>query len=145
MAEFVRDVRFAVRLLLKRPFLTAVTVASLALGIGATTAVFSLVDVLLLRPLPAVDAPDELVAVLGIETKSPERLHSLSWGDYLDYAGRTDVVSGLAAAVDCELSLTLGGPAERISGLAVSPSYFTVLGVRPDQGRLFSLGEEKAP
>lgn len=145
MAELVRDVRFAVRLLLKNPFLTAVTVASLALGIGATTAVLSLVDVLLLRPLPAVDTPDELVAVLGVEAKSPERLHSLSWGDYLDYAGRTDVVSGLAAAAGCELSLTHGGPAERISGLAVSPNYFTVLGVRPDQGRLFSPGEERAP
>ncbi|HKV11856.1 MAG TPA: ABC transporter permease [Thermoanaerobaculia bacterium] len=145
MAELVRNVRFAVRLLLKSPFLTAVTVTSLALGIGATTAVFSLVDVLLLRPLPAVDAPAELVAVLGVETKSPERLHSLSWGDYLDYAGRTDVVSGLAAVAGCELSLTHGGPAERISGLAVSPNYFTVLGVRPDRGRLFSPGEDKAP
>ncbi len=145
MNGFVHDFRFALRLLGKSPVLTAVAVASLALGIGATTAVFSLIDALLLRPFPAVHAPEELVAVLGTHAKQSESVGSLSWANYLDYASHPEVVSGLAAVAECDLSLTHGGPAERLSGLAVSPNYFAVLGVKPAYGRFFSPGEERTP
>src|SRR3982750_4000458 len=97
MADLVSDTRFAFRLLRKNPVLTVLAVASLAIGIGATTAVFSLAEALLLRPLPAVHAPAELVSLFSIDSQSPGRLKPLSWGDYLDYASRTDVISGLAA------------------------------------------------
>jgi predicted permease len=140
-----QDVRFALRLLRKSPVLSAVAVASLALGIGATTAVFSLADALLLRPLPAVEAPEELVAIAGVRAKRPENLRPLSWANYLDYATSMERVSGLAASASFDLSLTQGGPAERLSGVAVSDNYFQVLGVEPALGRLFSAGEEPAP
>lgn len=145
MTAIVQDVGFALRQLRKSPVLTAVAVSSMALGIGATTAVFGLVDALLLRPLPALQAPDELVAVRSVHAGQPERLFPLSWANYLDYTGHPEVVSGLAAAADCDLSLTHGGPAERLSGLAVSPNYFAVLGLAPVHGRLLSPGDERAP
>lgn len=143
MSDLVNDIRFAVRLLRKSPILTAVAVASLALGIGATTAVFSLADALLLRPLPTVHSSAELVTVRGVNSHSPERLQWLSWGDYIDYTSRADAISQLAAMSDCEVSLTSGGLAERISGLAVSPNYFAVLGLLPARGRLLLPGDER--
>ncbi len=145
MTDLFHDLRFAARLLRKNPYLNAVAVASLALGIGATTAVFSLIDALLLRPLPAVHAPAGVVSVLAADARKPDRLGMLSWGDYVDYANRTDVISGLVAVADCEVSLTSGGFAERVSGLAVSPGYFSVLGLRPARGRLFSPRDEREP
>jgi predicted permease len=118
----------------------------LALGIGCTTAAFSLFEALLLRPLPALHAPETLVAVGGVHPKDgPDQLHWLSFADYLDYAGSQDVVSGLAAGADCDLTLLGSGPAERIAGLAVSANYFSVLGLKPARGRLLSPGEETAP
>jgi hypothetical protein len=127
MTDLLHDIRFAIRLLRKSPCLAAIAVASLALGIGATTAVFSLMDALLLRPLPAIQAPSEVVSVVGINARAPERWMMLSWGDYVDFASRTDVISGLAAVARCDVSLISGRLAERVSGLAVSPSYFSPL------------------
>lgn len=144
MADMTKDVRFALRLLGKSPLVTIVAVGSLALGIGSTTAVFSLVDALLLRPLPALHAPESLVAVVGIHTKDPEKFRQVSWADYLDYSAQKDVVANLAAMADCDLSLTGDGPAERLSGVAVSSGYFTVLGLKPALGRLLSAGDEEA-
>jgi putative ABC transport system permease protein len=136
-----QDLCFAVRLLFKSPLLSVIAVASLALGIGASTAVFSLADELLLRPLPAVHGSG-LVTVFEVSHQSPERLRALSWSDFQDYSNRTDVFSRLAAVAACNVSLTSGGLAERISGLAVSPSYFDLLGLRPARGRLFSSNED---
>lgn len=144
MAGIAQDGRFALRLLGKNPFLTVVAAGSLALGIGSTTAVFSLVEALLLRPLPTLHAPESLVAVVGIQDKEPERFRQLAWADYLDYAGQKGGVSNLAAMADCNLSLTHGGPAERLSGLAVSSNYFAALGLEPALGRLLSAADEEA-
>lgn len=143
MTDLVQDVRFAIRLLRKSPYLSTIAVASLALGIGATTAVFSLMDALLLRPLPAVQAPSEVVSVVATTARAPERRMMLTWGDYVDYASRTDVISGLAAVARCDVSLVSGKLAERVPGLAVSPSYFSVLGLRPFLGRLLSPLDEQ--
>lgn len=143
MTDLVYDVRFAMRIFRKSPYLTTIAVASLALGIGATTAVFSLMDALLLRPLPAVQAPSEVVSVVATSARAPERRMALSWGDYTDYASRTDVISGLAAIARCDVSLISDRLAERVSGLAVSPSYFSVLGLRPALGRLLSSLDEQ--
>ncbi len=138
------DVRFALRLLAKRPFLTIVAAGSLALGIGSTTAVFSLVDALLLRPLPAVPAPGSLVAVVGIQTRTSEKFRRLSWADYQDYAAQKAAIADLAAMAECELNLTGHGPAQRVSALAVSPGYFTALRLRPALGRLLSIADDNA-
>ena len=129
----------------KSPALTLISVLSLALGIGATSAVFSLVDGLLLRPLPAIDSPEELVEVVGTHGNEPSRFQMLTWADYLDYAGLTAPVRALAATVECDLTLTQHGPAERISGLAVSGNYFELLRLTPTHGRLISRADENAP
>lgn len=138
------NLRFALHLLRKSPGLTAIAISSLALGIGATTAAFSAFDAMLLRPLPAVHAPAELLAVLSIHGKE-EGFYPLSWANYLDYAGHSEIFSELAAAAACDLNLVSGGAAERISGLAVSNNYFVTLGLKPAYGRLFSPSEEVAP
>lgn len=144
MASIVQDIRFALRLLAKSPLASLVAVGSLALGIGSTTSVFSVVDALLLRPLPTVRDPDSLVVVAGVQAKTPDRLRRIAWADYLDYAGQKGAVSDLAAMVGLDLSLTHHGPAERLSGLAVSTSYFATLGLKPALGRLLAAGDEEA-
>jgi predicted permease len=145
MTHLLADIRFALRLLRKAPVQSTIAVISLALGIGGTSAVFSLLDALLLRPLPAVGALHELVALEGIHVKQPDRFQMLSFADYLEYAAQKDVLRGLAAAADCDFSLIHRGPAERISGLAVSSNYFEVLGLAPALGRLLSWTDENAP
>jgi putative ABC transport system permease protein len=142
MAHLCADIRFAFRRLVKSPVVSLVSVFSLALGIGGTVAVFSLVDALLLRPLPAVGSLDDLVAVGGVHQREPDHLQMLSFADYLEYAGHREAVRGLAAMAGCDLTLTGQGPAERISGLAVSGEYFAVLRLVPARGRLFSRGDE---
>jgi predicted permease len=145
MTLFNDDIRFAFRLLVKSPVVSFVSVVSLALGIGGTVAVFSLMDALLLRPLPAVGSLADLVAVGGVHQRAPDHLQMLSYADYLDYAGHQEAVRGLAAMAGCDLSLTGHGPAERISGLAVSAEYFPLLGLAPARGRLLAHGDETMP
>lgn len=144
MRDLLQDVRFSFRLLAKSPVLNGVALVCLAVGIGAATAVFSLADALLLRPVPSVQAPEGLVRLFSVPTRTPDQLRALSWANYLDYAERRDVVS-LAAMASCNLSLTQGGPAERLSGLAVSGTYFSVLGLKPSLGRFFSAEQESEP
>jgi putative ABC transport system permease protein len=145
MPALLDDSRFALRLLRKSPAVSAIAIFSLALGIGGTSAVFSLLDTLLLRPLPAVGTLRDLVAVVGVHARERDRFQMLSYADYLAYAGSKDVFNGLAAAADCDLTLVHRGPAERVSGLAVSGNYFEVLHLSPAKGRLLAQGDEHAP
>lgn len=144
MADLVQDVRFALRLLARSPLVTLLAAGSLALGIGSTTSVFSLVDALLLRPLPAVHAPESLVVVVGVQAKTPDRLRRLAWANYLDYASQKTVLSSLSGMAECDLNLTHHGPAERLTGAAVSTNYFGTLGLKPAFGRLLSDGDGEA-
>jgi macrolide transport system ATP-binding/permease protein len=135
-----QDLRYGMRMLLKAPGFTAVAVLSLAIGIGANTAIFSLVDKVLIRKLP-VEEPDRLVVVSasrgqGVSTTS-------SFADFVDYRDRNQVFEGLVATFQRALTLSDGGQAERIQGLIVSGNYFTVLRVRPALGRGFLLEEDK--
>jgi macrolide transport system ATP-binding/permease protein len=135
-----QDLRYGTRLLLRAPGFTAVAVLSLAIGIGANTAIFSLVDKVLIRKLP-VEEPDRLVVVSasrgqGVSTTS-------SFADFVDYRDRNEVFDGLVATFQRALTLSDGGQAERIQGLIVSGNYFTVLRVRPALGRGFLPEEDK--
>ncbi len=146
MSDLVQDLRFALRSLAKNPVVTLAVVAALALGIGAFTVVFSVVDTLLLRGVPGVVDQDRLAAVFSTRPPrgggAPEP-HDVAHADYLDFAA-ADAFSGLAAFSAFELSLTHDGPSERLSAQAVSGNYFSVLGVRPARGRLFAASDQGA-
>lgn len=131
----LQDIRFTLRTLAKSPGFAAATMVSLALGIGANSAVFSIVDTVLLRPLP-VHEPDRLVALTTSDHHS-ESPHGLSYLDYVDYRDRSGVFSGATAFMPLPLNLSSGGRNERTWGYMVSADYFTVFGVPAAIGRTF--------
>ena len=142
MDRFRHDLRQAVRLLVKHPGFTAVAVLSLALGIGANTAIFSLVNALLLRPMP-VARPSEIVSVFTSDFSGP-LYGASSYPDYLDFR-RVDALSGLAAWAPTPVALAQGGESQRLFAEAVSANYFDVLGVRPAAGPWVRAGRGLGP
>ncbi len=141
MSTFLRDLKHAFRMLARRPVFTLVIIGTLALGIGLNTAVFSAVDALILRPLPGVNKPNELLQLYrkwpGSEYSSSSPAH------YIDVRDRTrDVFSGVAAWSIEVLNLTVDGKPQRIYGMTASANYFSTLGVRPAQGRFFTSEED---
>ena len=139
MYSFVSDIRFAVRALQKQPVYALVVVLTVAIGIGANTTVFALVNSVLLRPLP-YPAPDRLIYGFG---SFPQNLNArVSPPDYLDYRERSESFAHLAAYYAQSLDLTGSGPAERVRGEAVSHNLFAALGVEPAMGRAFTAEEE---
>ncbi len=142
MESLLQDLRYGVRMLLTNPAFTAVAVISLALGIGANTAIFSLVDKILVRPLP-VEEPHRLVTV---GTRFPEGLNTVfNYPLYTDYRDRNQVFDGLIAYSEIPLSLSDGGQSERVYGLIVSGNYFSMLGVPAAVGRTFLPEEDRTP
>ena len=141
MDSLFKDVRYAVRSLIKRPGFMAIAVITLALGIGANTAIFSLVNTVLLRSLP-VDRPGEVVAV-AVRGKN-DSMSAFSYPNYKDFRDRNEVLSGLLVYRFVPLSLSRSGTNERIWGYEVSGNYFDVLGVKAVQGRTFLPEEDGA-
>jgi putative ABC transport system permease protein len=137
-----KDIRYAVRNLLKRPGFVAIAVITLALGIGANTAIFSLVNAVLLRSLP-VDRPGEVVSV-AMRGKD-DSMSAWSYPNYRDFRDRNDVLSGLLVYRFVPISLSRGGANERVWGFEVSGNYFDVLGVKAIRGRTFLPEEDKTP
>lgn len=139
-----RDLRYGIRMLWKNPGFTTVAVISLAVGIGANTAIFSLVDKLLVRSLPVRQA--EQLVLLSAESVNPRFLNTIfSWPDFVDYREQNQVLSGLTALNQIEGKLGMGAEAEKVRIEMVSGNYFDVLGVRVAQGRAFSAEEDKTP
>ncbi len=140
MITLLQDLRYGFRRLLASPVLTSVAVISLALGIGANAAIFSLVNTVLLRPFPVQDS-DELVAlhVLG----KNEAVRAFSYPDYLYYRDQNQVLSGLFVTRFVPISLSRDGNNERLWGYLVSGNYFSLLGVKPHLGRTFSPEEDR--
>ncbi len=142
MESLIKDIRYAIRGLLKRPGFVAIAVTTLALGIGANTAIFSLVNTVLLRSLP-VERPGEIVSV-AVRGKD-DSFSAFSHPNYIDFRDRNDVLSGLLVYRFVPLSLSRDGANERIWGYLVSGNYFDVLGVKAVQGRTFLPEEDKTP
>lgn len=140
METLLKDIRYGVRGLLKRPGFTAVAVITLALGIGANTAIFSLVDTVLLRPLP-VRNPEEIVSV-AVRGKNDSML-AFSYPNYKDFRDRNEVLSGLLLYRFAPLSLSQQGNNERVWSYEVSGNYFDMLGVQAVQGRTFLPEEDQ--
>lgn len=141
MIAVQQDFRHALRWLLRRPGFTLVAVVSLAMGIGANAAIFGFLNTVLLRPLPGVNKPQELISMYPVR---PDRTQSLlSYPNYVDFRDRNDVLSGLVAFKFVTLSLSYQGENERLWGYLVTGNYFDVLGVKPFLGRTFLPEEDR--
>src|SRR5438270_8058686 len=136
MKALLQDLRYGLRMLFKTPGFTVVAVVSLALGIGLNTAIFSIVNVIRIRPVPMVKEQSRVVWLRA----------SISYPDYLDYREQTQSFAGMAAATGTsEFSLALGGEPELIKGEYVTENYFDVLGVGALTGRTFIKEEGQTP
>ena len=142
METLLRDIRYGIRTLLKRPGLTAIAVLTLALGIGANTAIFSVVNAVLLRSLPYPN-PEQLVRVGGANLKTGVNIQTFSPPDFYDWRDRNHVFEGMAAYDGWSPSLTGAGEPERISAARVSANFFDLLKVNPAYGRTFLPHEEQ--
>ena len=139
MGALFQDARYAIRMLAKNPGFTAVAVLTLVLGIGATTTVFSWIDGVLLRPLPGVERPSELVA---LENFAPDATFlTTSFLDYRDYRDHLTSLAGIAATQIEPLSIGSEPHAQQVWGEMVTGNYFAVLGVKPILGRVFAPDE----
>ncbi len=137
------DIRYGLRLLRKSPGFTIVAIATLALGIGANTAIFSAVDALLIRALPYTD-PDRVVMIWEDATAVGFPKNTPAPGNYADWARLNRSFSGVAATRGASANLTGGAAAEQVVGRAVTPNFFSVLGVAPFAGRVFTDAEDRA-
>jgi predicted permease len=140
MQTLWQDLQFGLRMLRKSPGFTAVTVLTLALGIGANTALFSVVNGVLLNPLP-YPHPEQLVRLH--ESKPNFATGSISYPNFRDWRDRNRTFSSLAVTRGYAFSLTGMGDAERVRAQFVSSEFFPMLGVKPVIGRLFAKGEDE--
>jgi putative ABC transport system permease protein len=142
LSDLSQDLRFGVRMLLKNPGFTVIAIIALALGIGANTAIFSVVNAVLLRPLPYKN-PERLVMVWEDNSKQGFPRDTPAAPNYLDWRDQNHVFEGMAAMVDISVNLTGTGEPERIDGRRVSGSLFELLGVQPQLGRIFRSEEDQ--
>jgi len=143
MDSLIKDLRFAIRGLIKRPGFTAITLLALALGIGANTAIFSLVNAVVLQPLPFHE-PDRLVWVYGNIRNAGNRA-SVSPLDFLDYRKQNTTFEQFAASFGIPMPVTLtgSGEPERLQAGVVTGNFFQAFAVSPVLGRAFTLENEK--
>jgi putative ABC transport system permease protein len=143
MRTLWQDLRYGARILMKHPGFTAVAMITLALGIGANTAIFSVVNSALLRPLPYKDS-DRLFIVWERPKGTPQGRNSPSPANFIDWRDQSQVFEGMAAMINQVFNLTGAGEPERLTGQRVSANLFQLLGVQPEMGRTFSPEDDKA-
>ncbi|HVG21441.1 MAG TPA: ABC transporter permease [Blastocatellia bacterium] len=140
----MKDISYGIRMMIKKPGFTAVAVMALALGIGANSSIFSVVNAVLLRPLPFKD-PDRLVIVNETVRREGVEIRPASYPDFLDWRNENQSFDDIAAFDSPSFSLTGGDEPERVSGEIVSASYFPLLGIQPKVGRTFLPEEDGKP
>src|SRR3979409_866656 len=142
----IQDVRYAIRTLLTAPAFTIVVVLTLALGIGANTAIFSLTDQVLLRLLP-VTSPGQLVVLDGPGAFRGRTFNNgtFSYPMYRDFRDQSTVFDGVLARFPAPVTLLTNARAGRVSGELVSGNYFDVLGVRAHIGRTLTPDDDRTP
>jgi putative ABC transport system permease protein len=140
-----QDIRYALRILGRTPVVSCIAVLSLALGIGANTAIFSLIDTVVLRMLP-VSKPEELVQLRIRSVRSAKEDGSPGFTNPLweEVRNRQDVFSGVFAWGSTKFDLSQGGAVHKVNGVFASGEFFTTLGVRPAAGRLFGATDDTA-
>jgi predicted permease len=140
MGSLIRDLQYSLRMLRKNFGLSAVIILSIGLGIGVNTAIFALLNVILLRPLPGAQHPEQLVE-LYTSYEQGMRYGAVSYPDYKDWRNGTDAFSGVLAQSLVPVNVSRSDQNEIVSGAIVSANYFSVLGVGAIQGRTFA-GDE---
>jgi putative ABC transport system permease protein len=142
METLFKDVRYGIRSLLKRPGFTAIAVITLVLGIGANTAIFSVVNAVLLRPLPYSN-PGRLTQLWETKVQKGRNEIPASYPNFADWRDRNHVFEQVVAYSDWSFNLTGIGEPERIPSAIVSPAFFSVLGIQPLKGRVLLSGEDE--
>lgn len=139
METLLQDVRYALRGLRRSPGFTVIAVLTLALGIGVNSAIFSVVNAVLYRPLP-VERPEELVDIYGHQ--ATEAVHeSLSYPNFADYERQSTTLAGVIGYSNFFANATIDRGSDLVIGEVVTDRYFEVLGVRPVLGRTFTAEE----
>ncbi|MFY9822254.1 MAG: ABC transporter permease [Thermoanaerobaculia bacterium] len=142
MNALISDLRFALRVLLKSPGFAVVAVLCLAIGIGANTTIFSVVNAVLLRPFPFAD-PDRIVAIHEFQPKGDADRAGLSWLDYQDLQEQNASFVQTAAYTNRSITFSGAEEPERVTGASISASLFPLLGVKPALGRWFREDEDQ--
>ncbi len=141
----LNDIRYGLRQLIKHPAFTIIAILTLALGIGANTAIFSVVNAVLLKPLPFPE-PDQLIAVgmTDLRAKDQSVLSSMSYPDFFDFRDQNRTLTSIAVYRDRSFALTAEEGATSLRGQKVSGEFFDVLGIKPQIGRAFTRADEQA-
>jgi predicted permease len=143
MTSLWQDLRFSLRMFAKAPGFSAIAILTLALGIGANTAIFSVVNAVLLSPLP-YSKPDQLVMVWSKNDPKGYKAFPVSGGDYAEWKSQNSVFDSMAASSDALYTLTGTGEPQVVIGYQFSADYFRLLGTRPELGRTFLDEEDRA-
>ena len=141
MDNLLQDVRYGIRTLLRQPGFAATAILTLALGIGATTAIFSVVNAVVLRPLP-FDQPDRMVVVTNTNLKTGNRNTTVSGPDFLDWREQSRSFEALTYYQSFETSVTVNNASDYATTTRIAPGYFRVLGATARIGRLLTAEEE---
>src|SRR5262245_19076529 len=141
METLLKDIRYEIRGLLKHPGFTAIVILTLAVGIGASTSIFTVVNSVMLRRLP-YRTVDRIVAIQELNPKG-ERIQSTA-ANFLDWRAQSTVFEQLAAIKSSNANLNLADQTERIDTAQTSANFFDVFGIQPQLGRLFTPGDEQA-
>src|SRR5688572_17050969 len=143
MDTLLQDVRYGLRTLLRQPGFAATAILTLALGIGATTAIFSVVNAVVLRPMP-FDAPDRVMVVTNTNTKTGTRNTTIAGPDFFDWRAASRSFEALAYYTgSVETSVTVNNVSDYTTVTRVAPGYFRVFGATALAGRLFTADEER--
>jgi putative ABC transport system permease protein len=142
MQSLLQDMRYGARMLLKKPGFTLIAVMTLALGIGANTAIFSVVNAVLLRPLPYAE-PGRLVALWESNTQKPMSRNAISYPNFFDWRAQSQSFERMASYYTIPMDLTGIATPVNLRGATVAPDLFATLGVKPLLGRWFVAEEEK--
>jgi len=138
-----QDIRFGLRMLRKSPGFTATAILTLALGIGANTAIFSMMDTVILQSLP-IRNPNELVVISSVTPRTGQS-DSFSYPMYQDIRDKNDAFDGVIAVGGVQMNVSYAGESEHVRGRLVSGNYFEVLGVHAWIGRLFTQDDDRIP
>ena len=142
MQTIWQDLRYGARTLLKKPGFTLIAIITLGLGIGANTAIFSLVNTVMFRPLPVAE-PERIVEVTPLGKDAS--IGAFSYPIYNDFRDKNEVFDGLVAYLPTPMSLSQKGVNERVWGYLASGNYFDTLGVRAIKGRMFTQDDDRVP